>query len=134
MKWAAAAACLVAIAALGTAAYLAPRGRASCPVHPVAESWSSDHAYQATLLEKVCGEGDSILYSLKVEKAEPGTASGGWYFVWDIESDTSDAKQPLLQWDTPTQLRLEAVTERISGRLESRIHDFTLVRVFSPGP
>jgi hypothetical protein len=129
LKWAWAAACLVA---LGGAGYLALQGHRSCPVRPVVESWSSDHACQATLLEKICGEGDSIFYSLKVEKPEPGTASGGWYFVWDIESDTSDAKQPSLQWDTPTQLRLEAGTERLSGRLESHIHDFTLVRVFSP--
>jgi hypothetical protein len=136
MKWAAAAACFVAGLVPCIGVYVAERVfPISCPVAPISENWSSDHVYRAILLEKDCGEGEDFSYSLRLEKGtdREGTLSDGWYFVWEIENDKSGG-EPSVRWETPLLLRLEVPTNRLSGRLESHLHDFTLVRTFLPAP
>src|SRR5215813_2843183 len=114
MKWSLAALCCASILAFSVVGYFVLRKPEPCSVQPITGNWSNANGFRATLLEKVCGDGGWVSYSIKVEKIE-ATPSGGWYFVWDIDNDKSDAK-PSVQWETPTRLRLDVPTKRLSGR------------------
>jgi hypothetical protein len=110
-------------------------GGTGCSTVRQSELWSADRAYKATLLQSRCGGAfgdETIFWKVRVDKPEP-TASGGWFFVWDIENDRPfDADPPAMRWEGPRALRVDAATDRLRGELESHINDLVVVRTFSP--
>ena len=97
----------------------------NCTTSPVSSSWSSDRAYKATLLRKDCNLGETVFYSVRIDKA------GAWFLRVEIEEDPNPAQssEPTMRWDSH-KLEVDIPAEAFSGSIERREGDLTVVRSY----
>jgi hypothetical protein len=122
------------IAVINLAAYVshwATLGpEANCKTSSMAESWAPDHGYKATVLEKDCNLGESILYSVRLDAFSPPERTA-WFTTRELETDDR-AQPPELDWSSARQLEITMATRTLGGRLTEHVGDhLTIVRVFS---
>jgi hypothetical protein len=115
--------------------YISRLPESNCTSGSVLSSWSSDHTYKATLLKKDCNQGETIFYSVRIDKVTPtrinGVPMGGWFLVEDIEEDPypTAALQPAIKW-TAHRLQIDIPARTFSGSYQHREGDLTLVRSY----
>jgi hypothetical protein len=105
--------------------YLSRLPESNCTTSPAVDLWSADHAYKATLLKKDCNLSETIFYSVRVDKP------GAWFLRMEIEQDPYPAQaiEPVMKWDSH-KLEIEVPAEKISGSIERREGDLTIVRSY----
>jgi len=105
--------------------YFSRLPESNCTTGPVSSSWSSDSAYKATLLKKDCNLGETVFYSVRIDKPE------AWFFRVEIEEDPNPAQasEPAMRWDSH-KLEVDIPAEAFSGSIERREGDLTVVRSY----
>jgi hypothetical protein len=73
---------------------LAPE--AKCKTSTVAENWTPDHAYKATVLEKDCNLSETISYSIRVDAFSPPERVA-WFTLRELENDARP-EAPQVTW------------------------------------
>jgi hypothetical protein len=109
--------------------YISRLPESACFTRPISAVWSSDHLYEATLLRKDCDDGETVFFSVRIDK--PNTPTGGWFFVQQVEEDPASFTPPVIKWASHN-LEIEIVAETMTGSIERRIGDLTVVRVYGP--
>jgi hypothetical protein len=110
--------------------YVARLPESNCTSSPISSLWSSDHTYKATLLKKDCNLGETIFYSVRLDKPSTRT-DREWFFVEEIEADPYPAETPPpeMKWDLH-RLEIDTAAEMLSGAMERREGDLTLIRSY----
>jgi len=93
---------------------------------PVSSSWSHDRAYEATLLRKDCNLGETVFYSVRIDRA------GAWFLRLEIEQSPfpDQAVEPAMKWDAH-KLEIDIPAETFSGSIERRAGALTVVRSYT---
>jgi hypothetical protein len=107
--------------------YISRLPEANCVTKPLSAMWSSDHLYKATLLKKDCNQGETLFFSIRIDK--PNTPTGGWFFVQQVEEDPDSFTPPIIKW-VSHKLEIEIVAKTMTGSIERRIGDLTVVRLY----
>jgi hypothetical protein len=105
--------------------YISKLPESNCTTSPAVDLWSADHAYKATLLKKDCNLSETIFYSVRIDKPE------AWFLKIEIEQDPypAQATEPAMKWDLH-KLEIDVPAEKISGSIERREGDLTIVRSY----
>ena len=113
--------------------YVARLPEPDCTTSVLSEAWSSDHAYKAAVLEKVCNLRESVFYSVRVD-APATPLSRGWFVPgFELENDTYPKAVPLVRWAKPRELEIEVPTRTLAGTLVVSVgEDLTVVRRYAP--
>jgi len=90
--------------------------------------------YKATLLKKECNNAETSFYWIKIDKLG-GPADRKWSLTEPIEQDPypTQPSAPRMRWDAH-RLELEIPAKEISGSIERRTEDLTLVRSYFVPP
>jgi len=105
--------------------YISRLPESHCATGAISSLWSSDQVYKATLLRKDCNLGETVFYSVRIDKP------GGWFLRVEIEEDPNPAQssEPTMRWDSH-KLEVDIPAEAFSGSLERREGDLTVVRSY----
>jgi hypothetical protein len=87
-----------------------------CSTEPVAEFWSQDRAYKATLLVKNCNLWESIFYRVRIDAMSP-PLKHGWFMYVDLNDDERPDASPSVRWDGPRLLSIEVQTRTLRGSI-----------------
>jgi hypothetical protein len=106
--------------------YISGLPESNCTTDPVVSSWSHDQAYEATLLRKDCNLGETVFYSVRVDKP------GAWFLRMEIEQGSfpDQAIEPSMKWDAH-KLQIDIPAGSFSGAIERREGDLTVVRSYT---
>jgi hypothetical protein len=118
------------VLAIYLASYVSRLPEANCTTSSVSSLWSGDHVYKATLLKKDCNLGETVFYSVRVEKPD------AWFLRVEIEEDPypAQASEPAVSWDLH-RLEIGIPAETFSGSIQHRVGDLSVVRTYvSPKP
>jgi hypothetical protein len=117
--------CCVALA-FYLISYISRLPESNCTTAPISDVWSSDRAYQATLLKKSCNSGETIFYSVRIDKP------GAWCLRMEIEQDPSpdQAFEPTMTWNS-RRLEIDVPSSTLSGSIDRRENDLTIVRSYT---
>ncbi len=107
--------------------YVARLPESNCVTRPISAVWSSDHLYEATLQKKDCNRGETVFFSVRIDK--PNTPTGGWFFVQQVEGDPDSFTPPTIKW-VSHKLEIEIVAKTLIGSIERRVGDTTVVRLY----
>jgi hypothetical protein len=107
--------------------YISRLPESNCVTGPISAIWSSDHLYKATLLKKDCDDGETVFFSVRIDK--PNTPTGGWFFVQLVEEDPESFTPPIIKWASH-KLEIEIPAEMMTGSIERRIGDLTIARLY----
>ena len=127
-RWMKVAAFVVAFAlTIYLTSYISRLPETNCTTGPVSSLWSGDNVYKATLLKKDCNLGETIFYSVRVDKL------GAWFLGVEIEEDPypAQASEPAVKWDLH-KLKIDIPAETFSGSIEHREGDLTVMRTYIP--
>jgi len=106
--------------------YISRLPESNCTTAPVSSSWSHDRAYEATLLRKDCNLGETVFYSVRIDRA------GAWFLRLEIEQSPfpDQAVEPAMKWDAH-KLEIDIPAETFSGSIERRAGALTVVRSYT---
>ena len=107
--------------------YVSQLPESNCVTRPISAVWSSDHLYEATLLQKDCNQGETFFFSVRIDK--PNTPTGGWFYVQQVEVDPNSFTPPIIKW-VSHKLEIEIVAKMLTGSIERRVGDITVVRLY----
>jgi hypothetical protein len=125
-RWMKFVALILAVAfAIYLTAYISRLPESNCTTRQVSRSWSTDRAYNATLLRKECNLGETAFYSIRIDKP------GAWFLREEIEEDPYPALavEPTMKWDSH-RLQIDIVAQKFAGSIERREGDLTIVRSY----
>jgi hypothetical protein len=110
--------------------YFARLPESNCVNGEVGKFASNDGAYTATLLKKDCGMGETIFYSVRIDKIERSPAAG-WFLREDLEQDgyPAIAIEPTIKWEAH-QLEIAIPAKELAGSIQRRVDDLTIVRSY----
>ena len=105
--------------------YISRLPESNCTTTAVSNSWSSDRAYEATLLRKDCNRGETAFYSVRIDKPR------AWSLRIEIEQDPypAQASEPAMKW-VSNRLEIDVIAETLSGSIERREGDLKVVRSY----
>jgi hypothetical protein len=114
--------------------YVSRLPESNCDTAPVTHIWSSDHKYEATLLRKDCNRGETLFYSVRIDKPDPNPL-GGWFLIEDIQTDPypNISALPVMKW-TAHRLEIEIAAHALSGEFDRREGDLTVTRRYVSAP
>jgi hypothetical protein len=81
--------------------------------------------YKATLLKKDRNLGETIFYSVRIDKPD------AWFLKIELEEDPYpvQASEPAMKWDLH-KLEIDIPAQTLSGSIERREGDLTVVRTY----
>jgi hypothetical protein len=121
---------LAYMAGIRIAWYYARLPESSCVISSGLSASSSDHAFEATILEKDCNQGKSLFYSVRVDAKSPPLPRGWFVQGYGLENDAYPTV-PRLHWVSPRRLEIEVETRMLSGELTLNAgDDLTVVRKY----
>jgi hypothetical protein len=127
MRWTKAVLLLCGFAvAIYLTAYISRLPESNCTTDPVSNAWSIDRAYEATLLKKSCNSGETVFYSVRIDKPD------AWFLRVEIEQIPfpDRAVQPTMTWDS-RRLEIDIPSSTLSGSIVRHEQDLTIVRTYA---
>lgn len=118
--------------AICAAAFLVFRKGPGCTSALLTEMWSADRAYSAALHKKDCNQGESILYSVRVDAHSPPLRID-WSSNYELRNDKYPDQAPSLLWRSDRELEITVKTRTLRGKLQVNAgDDLTITEAYDP--